>query len=62
MLDKIKLQQLRWLGNIQRTENSCLPKVVFHGRVHGSCPRGSAPEEMERQRLYTQPAETPTPI
>jgi len=48
MLDKIKLQQLRWLGNIQRTENSCLPKIVFHGRVHGSCPRGSAPEEMER--------------
>lgn len=44
ILDKIKLQQLRWLGHIQRMENSRLPKIVFDGRVHGSRPRGRPPK------------------
>lgn len=40
ILQKVRLQQLRWLGHIQRMENSRLPKVAFEGRVHGSRPPG----------------------
>jgi hypothetical protein len=44
ILQKIKLPQLTWLGDIQRTENSRLPKIVFHGHLHGSRPRGRPPK------------------
>ena len=44
ILDKIKLQQLKWLGHTQRMASTRLPKITFDGRVHGSRPRGRPPK------------------
>ena len=39
ILDRIKLQKLRWLGHIKHMESPRLPTIVFEGSVHGSRPR-----------------------
>ena len=44
ILMKIQLQQLRWLGHVQRMSRSRLPKITFEGQIHGSRPRGRPPK------------------
>ena len=36
IMDRVRSQQLRWLGHIQRMSANQLPKITFEGRVHGT--------------------------
>ena len=40
IMDRVRNQQLRWLGHIKRMSANQLPKITFEGRVHGTRPRG----------------------
>ena len=40
IMDRVRSQQLCWLGHIQRMSANQLPKITFKGRVHGTHPRG----------------------
>ena len=40
ILNKIKRQQLRWLGHVKRMDHDRLPKISLEGTIDGSRPRG----------------------
>ena len=40
ILNKIKRQQLRWLGHVKRIDHDRLPKISLEGTIDGSRPRG----------------------
>ena len=40
ILNRARVQQLRWLGHVQCMCNDQLPKIAFGGHIHGSCLRG----------------------
>ncbi|XP_065562491.1 uncharacterized protein LOC136028572 [Artemia franciscana] len=39
ILNKIKQQQLRWLGHVKRIDHDRLPKISLEGTIDGSRPR-----------------------
>ncbi|XP_065557561.1 uncharacterized protein LOC136025457 [Artemia franciscana] len=35
ILNRVRIQQFRWLGHVQRMCNDKLPKIAFESRIHG---------------------------
>ena len=44
IMQTIQLQQLRWLGHVQRMSPAQLPKIAFEGRIDASRPKGRPPK------------------
>ena len=51
ILDSVHVQQLRWLGHVQRMSKDQLPKIAFE-RVHGSRPRGRPPKRWKEKFFH----------
>ncbi|XP_065578587.1 uncharacterized protein LOC136038997 [Artemia franciscana] len=55
ILNKIKRQQLRWLGHVKRMDHDRLPKISLEGTLDGSRPRGRPHkrwiENLDRKRI-----------
>ncbi|XP_065570216.1 uncharacterized protein LOC136033353 [Artemia franciscana] len=55
ILNKIKRQQLRWLGHVKRVDHDRPPKISLEGTIDGSRPRGRPSkrciENFDRKRI-----------